>query len=234
MIDIDLKPFCSTEEYRSYLCQPFSLGDWTYASNGHIGIRVPRRADVPENDKAPASIEDLFANAGKFAFHALDVSNLGEERKIKCTTCRGLGYGEKCKRCNGEGHHDCDCEHCVENCIDCDGDGLTFAGKDVAPEKRMSCGECDGTGFDLDERVAVFPNQLAMKVRYLRMVLSLPGPVEMAARMDFEKSESSGDIHHAAQVFIGPGWTALIMPLRWSQTAKADVVIDWAGLKQTA
>lgn len=53
MAEIDLSHFCYTEDDRSYLKQPWSRGDFTYATNGHIMVRVPRRSDVPENDKAP-------------------------------------------------------------------------------------------------------------------------------------------------------------------------------------
>ena len=60
---IDLKPFCSREVGREYLRQPFSFGEWTYATNGYVMVRVPRRDDVPENDKVPklATFEDYPA-----------------------------------------------------------------------------------------------------------------------------------------------------------------------------
>ncbi len=45
---IDLKPFCGDNDIRYYLNEPFSEGEFTYATNGHILIRVPRRDDVPE------------------------------------------------------------------------------------------------------------------------------------------------------------------------------------------
>jgi hypothetical protein len=46
--DIDLKPFCSRK--REILSAPFSVGNHTYATNRHICVRIPRRADVPEAD----------------------------------------------------------------------------------------------------------------------------------------------------------------------------------------
>jgi len=51
--EIDLSHFCHTEDDRPYLKQPWSRGEFTYATNGHVAVRVPRRADVPENDEAP-------------------------------------------------------------------------------------------------------------------------------------------------------------------------------------
>ena len=40
-IDI-LKKFCSQDDYDNRnLLKPFSLDEFTYATNGHIGVRVP-------------------------------------------------------------------------------------------------------------------------------------------------------------------------------------------------
>jgi len=56
---IDLKPFCSTDTMRQSLMQPFSFGTHTYATNGHIIVRVSKRDDVPELiDKRP-KVENL-------------------------------------------------------------------------------------------------------------------------------------------------------------------------------
>jgi hypothetical protein len=52
---IDLKPFCLNkrdayyrQKVKQILTAPFSIGDHTYASNGHICVRIPRRPDVAE------------------------------------------------------------------------------------------------------------------------------------------------------------------------------------------
>jgi hypothetical protein len=50
-IEIDLDQFCAWD--RPAILQPFSYGEWTYAADGKIMIRVPRRADVAENNEAP-------------------------------------------------------------------------------------------------------------------------------------------------------------------------------------
>jgi hypothetical protein len=49
----DMKPFCSTDEIRPYLHNPFSRGDYSYATNGHIIVRVRKVAEISENDQAP-------------------------------------------------------------------------------------------------------------------------------------------------------------------------------------
>jgi hypothetical protein len=50
-MSVDLNLFCDPE--RRNLSVPFSLNGHTYASNGHIIVRVPRRPDIPENKEAP-------------------------------------------------------------------------------------------------------------------------------------------------------------------------------------
>ena len=62
---IDLAKFCSRDAGRiSSIGTPWTVGEWTYATDGHIAIRVPRRDDVTRSDgpdvqrvmdKAPAA-----------------------------------------------------------------------------------------------------------------------------------------------------------------------------------
>jgi len=56
----DLKKYCSKDETRPYLHEPFSRGEWTYATNGHIAVRVPKLADVPE----PQKVVDIVRGYG--------------------------------------------------------------------------------------------------------------------------------------------------------------------------
>lgn len=58
----DLLAFCNPERrgfYLSDLSVPWSAGDFSYASNGHILLRVPRLAEIPENSRAP-KVDRLF------------------------------------------------------------------------------------------------------------------------------------------------------------------------------
>ncbi len=102
---IDLKPFCSTDPYREYLHAPWSRDDWTYATNGHVLIRIPR-TDAADNEKAP--------NAGKlFDQYPLPVDmrpmptfELPVATSIECAKCDGSGKEHDCPDCN------CECEEC--------------------------------------------------------------------------------------------------------------------------
>lgn len=44
----DLQQFCSKEQFRFSLHKPFSFGPFSYATDGIMAVRVPRRDDVPE------------------------------------------------------------------------------------------------------------------------------------------------------------------------------------------
>jgi hypothetical protein len=51
---INLPPFCARKsDCRYYLRRPWSRDGHTYATDGRIAVRVPRRDDIPENEEAP-------------------------------------------------------------------------------------------------------------------------------------------------------------------------------------
>ena len=102
---------------------PWSEGDYSYASNGKILIRVPRLPDVPERETAPRKIE------GEVLWEPVGCQwipmPMAEEPKK-----------EKCSQCNG-GLHLCTCGN-KHTCPSCSGSGmrsrdvvLAFCGKSV-------------------------------------------------------------------------------------------------------
>jgi hypothetical protein len=122
-MNIDLMPFCDHEPYRC-LDAPFSQGEWTYATNGHIAVRVPRLAEIPERQGAPPiDVEKVFIDNAATTYEQLPWFDLSPSQ---CSQCGGLGRRHKCP--------DCECE-----CALCDGSGvaepiieigrLPFAGK---------------------------------------------------------------------------------------------------------
>ncbi|MFT3987235.1 hypothetical protein [Aestuariivirga sp.] len=107
---IDLKPFCGKDETRPYLNAPWSKGDYTYVTNGHIGIRVARRQDVPETEEFRVDLQKVLDKA---ATEAGPLGSLPEdipaESKIECWECGGTGINT-CPAC----HNDEPCETCEE------------------------------------------------------------------------------------------------------------------------
>lgn len=89
---IDMQAFCRTDESpdKYYLSAPWSAGGYTYASNGGILIRVPRREDIPENENAPNvfTYRDVFNRKPKLGWHPVPAVTVD---MIPCLDCNGRG-----------------------------------------------------------------------------------------------------------------------------------------------
>lgn len=73
------------------MCGPFSLGQYSYATNGHILVRVPRLADVPEwealNEKVAAMFDAIDFPAVTAAM--VGIPDFPEPPPEICTCCKG-------------------------------------------------------------------------------------------------------------------------------------------------
>src|SRR5271166_2898199 len=111
----DLAKFVSTDVERARMARPWSRGEFTYATNGHIMVRIPRLAEVPECSDAPdveGIVMPLLADQTETA--PLPAYELPKVDKNECRTCEGRGLEHDCP--------DCECE-----CDDCDGTGAVRA-----------------------------------------------------------------------------------------------------------
>lgn len=122
---IDLKSFCSTDKARPNLHRPWSRGDWTWATNGHILVRVPRRDDVAENDRAPDASKILAA---------FDASKLAPRAPIELPAVTMV----ECDDCSGEGCGIHSCPDCHCKCVTCRGTGK------VSNDRHVSIDFCGG------------------------------------------------------------------------------------------
>lgn len=111
---IDLQQFCATDDDREYLKSAFSDDAYTYATNGHYAVRVPKIADVIGHDNAPREkASKLFADNPLLDAVAAPAFDFPEAPPV--TT-------EDCAWCDADGKtHDCPCCECV--CEECDGKG---------------------------------------------------------------------------------------------------------------
>lgn len=128
----EMKRFCGDEVTRPYISKPFSHGKYTYATNGHIVIRVARMDDVPEAEGAPEGFvgkaEALFDSFGRHKFRQVRKKNDLKNEIVACGECCGRGR-----------EHDCpDCQ-CI--CEECEGTGRVKA--------RLSC-QIGGVLFDAE------------------------------------------------------------------------------------
>lgn len=142
---IDLKQFCSTDDLRKTLRRPFSHGDYSYATNGVIAVRVPRRPDIPEADKLgiPEQLNKILAPLDGASFKAIDIC-LPDDQEVATK--------EECDDCSGSGHEH-ECPDCQCECPACDGSG------EVEETAKISVAAFDGI----------------YRLPYLRQALALPG-----------------------------------------------------------
>jgi hypothetical protein len=120
---IDLQQFCEKEgSGRPYLERPWSRGEYTYATNSHILVRVPRRADVPEDDAAPSKVESVVPSFDRpFVSMPKVEIPLFTPADEECEDCGGSGFEHDCPNC------DCECDAC-------DGSGkVTTSDESVVP-----------------------------------------------------------------------------------------------------
>lgn len=107
----DLKPFCSTDPVRPYLHAPFTQDGHTYATNGHILVRVAERPGVPPPPENKPRADKLFDKEWREPTMALPAFELPKEEFNDCERCDGLKSN----------YHDCECCTCV--CEKCNEDG---------------------------------------------------------------------------------------------------------------
>lgn len=163
---INLKRFCEPDcKYG----EPFSHGDYSYATNGHILVRVPRLPGIMREPPMEISKLEALELEPSHKGEWYDVPELPE--KQGCAFCRGSGKVAFCGECDGEGivtlhtkWHEYECE-----CKGCRGEGFTYGYSDTCPY-------CDGAGwvFHLNEIMKV--GEELVNARYIEKIRSLPNP----------------------------------------------------------
>lgn len=141
---IDLQPFCGQAECRMELQKPFSHGVFSYATDGRILVRVPRREDVPEIEGAPNGRAASLFGYGEF-LAGLPLPEFDYDK-----------FSHPCPECRGDG------SICGVGCECCDGTGA-----DPAPgwEHAVSVGQQRVSRFYLDKlrglpSLFLFPNKV--------------------------------------------------------------------------
>lgn len=124
------------------MCGPFSFGDYSYASNGHLLVRVSRLADVPEwaalNEQASQMFNGLDFPALTAAL--VDIPDFPQPEPEPCPVCNGAGKISTCPECEGAGEvtFENDFHEYEVDCLTCHGKGKV-AGHEI-------CGDCNGSG----------------------------------------------------------------------------------------
>lgn len=93
MDKIDLQQFCADSgDVRYNIIHPWSDGEYTYATNGHIIVRVGRLPDVEENTKAPDAATLFNKTAPPGAWLPVPVAAMPPS--FECKECHGTGIFE--------------------------------------------------------------------------------------------------------------------------------------------
>lgn len=193
-----LKQFCHKGDHRTVdLARPFSEGDYTYASDGWIALRVPRVDGVPENGNAPlpSRLPWDHDEIGDW----IDLPDYDLDDADDCRRCKGSGREKSCYECHGagevelhSGYHVYSCE-----CLTCGGGGILAAvSKDDDP-----CGDCNGTGKRLMTPVEWGRAHISMAL--LERIKVLPG---------VQLSKHGADLQPFR--FKWDGGVGLVMPMR--------------------
>ena len=139
-----LQQFCSTDESRSFLLKPWNRGEYCYATDGRIIVRVARRADCKENPDAPDA-EAVMGDVSTGEFAPLPVEP--PERWGKpCDVCDGSGFFKKT----------CDMGHVHNVKCDCEA-GRVFCRPGGEPYSRVSIGHCQVNALFLI-KINLLPN----------------------------------------------------------------------------
>ncbi len=112
MSSLDLAKFCSLPPLRLNLERPFSIGEYTFATDSRIIVRVPRIPDVavPEDQTIAQKVLSLFADFDDSVLAPFTPVPLPAARTHVCDTCYGIGELKHadCPNCTGHTCHDCD------------------------------------------------------------------------------------------------------------------------------
>lgn len=173
---IDLTAFAARPDQdtgRYDLLTPWREGEWLYATDGRIAVRVLAPPDAPEPDsgRRVPSIAYLFGPPdwpdGQ-AFVPPGTTMEWPEKTEECDTCRGTGRGGTCHECDGSGRVTCSACEQEHDCPDCDGTGKR--GDATAP-----CSDCAGTGREVVRPALYRMNGAIIQSRYADMIRALPG-----------------------------------------------------------
>lgn len=162
-----LQKFCAKGEFRSFMLKPWLHGDYAFATNGHIALRVP--ADgflsvVAGGNGSEPNVSKLVDKAKAFYLPMMSIPELVPPEV--CEHCAGTGTAYDCDPCDGEGWFD---HHGKEyECKWCNGAGQHQNGEG----DPSYCWHCDGIGEKRYIQVAVGNSHFDR--RYLALIAALP------------------------------------------------------------
>jgi len=190
----DLQKFCSDDDPRVDIQAPFSQGERTHATNGHIAISVPRIKKVKEQGTP---------DMGK----VYNMVDFDDPARVWVLPPEPVFTIDRCHECDAQGYiRPCSCE---SGCRKCDGLGWIPA-KQGEPEAEP-CSRCiEGEIISGSVLVAGPKGETALASKYVELIRTLP-----SAEIGLIGNESDG---LKAPVCIRfDGGIGLLMPVSASQ-----------------
>jgi len=212
MSPIDLTPFCSADDIRDYLRAPFTVGDYTYACNGALLIRVDQRSDA---------VPTMANHLTKAIQHLNEMMQMPAQVKSRldtivieskpCARCNGTGRGIKCPECEGAGQttadtffseYEVDCMTCSETGMLSDKESKIMAVRHPHLDlSETECTSCQGTGKKVIQPL-IFIGLSSFSADQIEKLKTLPD-----AEISTFHELSAGLIHFT-------GGVAILMPMR--------------------
>lgn len=163
-------------EIRVYLRRPISYGDWVYATNGALAIRVPKAEGIDADVSRDLNTLELhFARRRNDT--AIDLPPILEP--VPCIDCDGTGLQYECQDCDGDGeiqyrNHEYECKECC-------GSGVV-TDPPLKNAKALLCQACKGTKENIFDLTVIGNRQF--RTHYLRKISALPGFVFTDSKED--------------------------------------------------
>lgn len=169
-MNLDLTKFCADEnDPRYYLQQPFLVGNFVCATNGHIAVFTSGKAEEAEG--VTETLKDAILKFYKKckAVDYKDVQLPIEPNKTPCEQCSGTGKIERCYECGGVGEVELEGEYNIYNvdCKSCDATGILKGVEAI-------CNYCNGDGWRYENDGCVAFDDVFINYRNFQIVKDLP------------------------------------------------------------
>lgn len=214
---INLQRFCANAlDPREHLHKPWRSGQWVYATNGHLAVRVSSAAQpdaAAATDKHPDTGSMFEKYMGRPRLEFLRMPAI--PALAKCISCRGKGEVRciKCPDCDeGEfrhGDHHYNCKNCEGSPAGAGWQWLDDYDEDQPHQVVRVCEDCDGMGYSKNVSGSTKLGDAHYSNIYLAMFAALP-------EVRVCPGEPSGDwgSRPVPAVFIFDGGHGLLMPMR--------------------
>ncbi len=195
MVTIEmLQRFCDQSEGRYDLTSPFSFGAFTYATNGHICIRVPRMAAVT---RECSLTKGLPWDHDDIAGWQNMPSGYTVPPRILCPSCRGSKKYQPCLDCEFRPGCDEDPQYEARDC-------------ERLLETGEKCSQCEADGYVSSRpcfRVPMLEGGTSLNGEYLERLRILPGTIFLAP-------DPANPLMGSVRIRSTAGWDGLLMSMR--------------------